>query len=45
MVIYETLTILRKLKQEDSHIKKVYTELTTSKDITILKRLNFIKRH
>jgi len=43
MVIYETLTVLRKLKQEDSHIKEVYTELTSSKDITILEDIIFYK--
>jgi predicted nucleic acid-binding protein len=35
MTIYETLTVLRKLKQENNHIKDVYNELSTSKDITI----------
>ena len=35
MVIYETLTVLRKLKQSDNHIKQVYNDLTNS-NITVL---------
>ena len=35
MVIYETMTVLRKLKQDDEKLKDVYNELTTSNDIKI----------
>jgi len=35
MTLYETMTVLRKLKQDDKKLKDVYYELTTSKDITV----------
>jgi len=44
MTIYETLTVLRKLKQTDEHIREVYNELTTSKDITILEDLHLYEK-
>lgn len=44
MTIYETITVLRKLKQSDSHIKEVYNELTTSKDITIFEDVYFYEK-
>jgi predicted nucleic acid-binding protein len=36
MVIYETLTVLRKLKQNDDTIKGVYDSLINSEDIEVL---------
>ena len=44
MVIYETLTVLRKLKQDDKKLKDVYYELTTSKDITVLEDVIYYKQ-
>jgi len=35
MVIYETMTVLRKLNQNDNKLKEVYELLTTSEDIKI----------
>lgn len=35
MVIYETMTVLRKLKQNDEKLKQVHEILTTSEDITV----------
>jgi len=35
MVIYETLTVLRKLKQPETIIKKAYNDLANSEDITV----------
>jgi len=44
MVVYETMTVLRKLKQDDKKIKEVYDELTTSKDITILEDVIYYEK-
>jgi len=35
MVIYEIMTVLRKLNQNDEKLKEVYKELTNSKDIKV----------
>ena len=35
MLIYETLIVLRKLKQDDKKLKEVYEYLINSKDITV----------
>jgi predicted nucleic acid-binding protein len=52
MTIYETLTVLKKLKQTDEDIRDVYNELTTSKDVTVFedvhlyeKALNYTLNH
>ena len=39
MTIYETLTVLRKLKQPDNKIKEVYDFLANSKIITVFEDL------
>ena len=44
MTIYETLTVLRKLKQEEPLIKKVYNDLTNSEDITIFKDVHLYEK-
>lgn len=36
IVIYETLTVLRKLKQNDDTVKRVYDSLINSEDIEVL---------
>ena len=36
MVIYETLTVLRKKNQDNESLKKVYKFLITTEDITVL---------
>jgi len=35
MVVYETLTVLRKLKQNETLIKKAYNNIANSNDITV----------
>jgi len=44
MVVYETLTVLRKLKQNDSKLKDVYNELGTSKDITVFEDVLYYEK-
>jgi predicted nucleic acid-binding protein len=44
MTIYETLTVLRKLKQDKPLIKKVYNDLTNSEDITIFEDVHLYKK-
>ena len=44
MTTYETLTVLRKLKQSDEHIKEVYNELNTSKDIIVFEDLHLYNK-
>ena len=44
MVVYETLTVLRKLKQEDNLIKEVYKELITSEDIKVFEDVVYYKQ-
>jgi len=44
MVTYETMTVLRKLKQDDKKLKDVYNELTTSKDILIFEDVIYYEK-
>jgi len=44
MVLYETMTVLRKLKQTDKKLKNVYDELTTSDDITVFEDIIYYKQ-
>jgi predicted nucleic acid-binding protein len=41
MVIYETLTVLRKLKQNDNKLQEVYDFLVNSENINILEDIIF----
>jgi len=44
MTIYETLTVLRKLKQDETLIKKVYNDLTNSEDITVFEDVHLYEK-
>jgi len=44
MVIYETITVLIKLKQDDEKLKEVHELLTNSEDITILEDVIYYKQ-
>jgi predicted nucleic acid-binding protein len=35
MIVYETLTVLRKLKQNETIVKKAYNSIANSEDITV----------
>ena len=41
MTIYETMTVLRKLKQDDKKLKDVYKQLVNSDDIKVLKDIEY----
>jgi len=44
MVIYETLTVLRKLKQDDNKIKEVHDFLVNSEDIKVLEDIIYYEQ-
>ncbi|KZX17203.1 type II toxin-antitoxin system VapC family toxin [Methanobrevibacter filiformis] len=44
MVIYETMTVLRKLNQNDEKLEKVYDYLINSQDITIFEDIIHYKQ-
>lgn len=44
MVVYETLTVLRKLNQNETIIKKVYNNITDSKDITVFEDVLYYEK-
>lgn len=43
MVIYETMTVLRKLKQDDDKLKYVYNQLVNSDNIKVLNDVKYYK--
>jgi predicted nucleic acid-binding protein len=44
MVIYETMTVLRKLNQDDEKLKKVYDYLINSEDITVFEDIIYYEK-
>ena len=44
MIIYETMTVLRKLKQDDGKLKEVHELLTNSEDIIIFEDVIYYKQ-
>lgn len=44
MVVYETLTVLRKLKQNDTVIKRAYNNLANSKDIAVFEDILYYEQ-
>jgi predicted nucleic acid-binding protein len=44
MVIYETMTVLRKLKQNDDKLKEVYDILINSEDIIVFEDVIYYKQ-
>jgi predicted nucleic acid-binding protein len=44
MTIYETMTVLRKLNQDDNKLKEVYDYLINSKDITVFEDVIYYEK-
>ncbi|WP_409200444.1 PIN domain-containing protein [Methanobrevibacter sp. DSM 116169] len=44
MVLYETMTVLRKLKQNDAKLKKVYNNLINSENIKIFEDVIYYEK-
>jgi predicted nucleic acid-binding protein len=44
MVVYETLTVLRKLKQNETLIKKAYNNIANSKNITVFEDILYYEK-
>lgn len=44
MVLYETMTVLRKLKQSDDKLKKVYNNLINSENIKIFEDIIYYEK-
>jgi predicted nucleic acid-binding protein len=44
MVIYETMTVLRKLNQDDNKLKEVHELLTNSEDITVFEDVIYYEK-
>ena len=44
MTIYETMTVLRKLKQDDKKLEDVYNQLVNSDDISVLKDIEYYEQ-
>jgi hypothetical protein len=42
MTIYETLTILRKLKQNNTKLNEVHEFLVNSENVTVIRRYYFL---
>jgi hypothetical protein len=44
MIIYETMTVLRKLKEDDNKLRLVHDFLVNSKDIKVFKDVTYYKQ-
>jgi len=44
MILYETMTVLRKLKQDDNKLKEVYEDLVNSEDIKVFEDVIYYEK-